>query len=454
MWFRRDLRLMDNPALLAAIADARAAGDGRVVPLFVLDPTLWEGAGLVRQHRLLASLRALGGTVGRNLLIRHGNPRTVVPEIAQAAGASQVHVSADYTPMGIRRDEEVEASLAKAGIELIRTGSPYAVAPGRVRKSDGTPYRVYTPFYRAWATHGWRAPAADPPSDVDWWMPVECQGFPDVEPLPNGLTLVGGEEAAWSGWERFRQNGLAAYPEARDRPDIAGTSHLGDALKFGEIHPRSLLAELTDADDVFRKELCWREFYADVLFHNPHSVYQSLDRRFDSAMRWTEGKDVERYLNAWRTGNTGFPIVDAGMRQLLQEGWMHNRVRMITASFLVKDLHVQWQHGATHFMQHLRDGDTASNVHGWQWTAGCGTDAAPFFRIFNPISQGIKFDPHGDYVRRYVPELAHLSGKSVHEPWLAADGYAHGYVAPIVDHGTERQIALADYSAIKGVARD
>lgn len=453
MWFRRDLRLMDNPALLAAIESARASDDGRVVPLFVIDPNVWNGAGAIRQHRLLASLRALGGTIERNLLIRHGDPRDVVPKIAQAAGASHIHIAADYTPVGMQRDSDVEKVLADIGVELIRTGSPYAVAPGRVLKSDGTPYRVYTPFYRAWLAHGWRAPAADPPSDVDWWMPVDCQGFPEAQPLATGLELRGGEEHAWVQWEAFRGGPLAAYPDARDRPDIAGTSMIGDALKFGEIHPRSLLAELTDADEVFRKELCWREFYADVLFHNPRSISESLDRRFDSAMRWTEGDEAERYLNVWRTGTTGYPIVDAGMRQLLAEGWMHNRVRMITASFLVKDLHLPWQLGAEHFMQHLRDGDTASNVHGWQWTAGCGTDAAPFFRIFNPISQGIKFDPSGEYVRRYVPELAHLSGKAVHEPWLAADGYTAKYPERIVDHAQERLVALADYAAIKDTAR-
>lgn len=444
---------MDNPALLAAIEKARSDGDGRVVPLFVIDPMAWDDAGLVRQHRLLASLRALGGTVERNLLIRHGDPRDVVPEIARAAGARQVHIAADYTPFGMQRDTGVEKVLAAMGVELIRTGSPYAVAPGRVLKSDGTPYRVYTPFYRAWLSHGWRAPAAEPPADVDWWMPVDCQGFPDAQPLTEGMLLPGGEEHAWTRWEAFRGGPLAAYPEARDRPDIAGTSYLGDALKFGEIHPRSLLAELTDADEVFRKELCWREFYADVLFHNPRSVTQSLDQRFDSAMRWTHGKEADRYLSAWQQGRTGYPIVDAGMRQLLAEGWMHNRVRMITASFLVKDLHLPWQSGAQHFMKHLRDGDTASNVHGWQWTAGCGTDASPFFRIFNPISQGIKFDPTGDYVRRYVPELAHLSGKAVHEPWQAADGYTAKYPERIVDHANERLVALADYAAIKAATR-
>lgn len=440
LWFRRDLRLRDNPALLAA------AESGPVVPLFVVDPVLWDGAGAVRQNYLVASLRSLGASLGRNLLLIHGRPEEVVPRIAQAAKADAVHIAADYSPYGQARDARVEAALKKT--PLIRAGSPYAVAPGRVTKSDGTAYRVYTPFYKAWMQHGWRAPAEDP-GDIEWWMPVECEGYPTPPELAIELPAAG-EDAAWQRWETFRATGLADYAELRNRPDLAGTSSLSQYLRFGEIHPRSLLADLGDKDEVFRKEICWREFYADVLFHNPASTTHSLDARYDTIMRWTTGKQAEEFLDAWRNGVTGFPFVDAGMRQLRDEGWMHNRVRMVVASFLVKDLHLPWQRGAEHFMRMLRDGDVASNSHGWQWTAGCGTDASPFYRVFNPIGQGEKFDPDGDYVRRYIPELAHIPGAAVHQPWNCIDGYAHGYPEPIVDHAHERQVALADFAAIKG----
>jgi len=440
LWFRRDLRLRDNPALLAA------AESGPVVPLFVVDPVLWDRAGAVRQNYLVASLRSLVASLGRNLLLAHGRPEEVVPRIAKAATADAVHIAADYSPYGQARDARVEAALTRT--PLLRTGSPYAVAPGRVTKADGTAYRVYTPFYKAWLQHGWRAPADDP-GDVEWWMPVECQGYPSPPELDIALPPAG-EDAAWERWETFRATGLADYAELRNRPDLAGTSSLSQYLRFGEIHPRSLLADLGDADEVFRKEICWREFYADVLFHNPSSTTHSLDPRYDTIMRWTEGQQAGEFLTAWKSGMTGFPFVDAGMRQLRDEGWMHNRVRMVVASFLVKDLHLPWQRGSEHFMHTLRDGDVASNSHGWQWTAGCGTDASPFYRVFNPIGQGEKFDPDGDYVRRYVPELAHIPGSAVHQPWNWIDGYAHGYPEPIVDHAHERQVALADFAAIKG----
>lgn len=442
MWFRRDLRLRDNPALLAAIAEARADGDGRVVPLFVVDPAFWEPAGEVRRAYLVQALDALGGQLDRSLLIRHGDPTTVVPEVAAAAGASAVHCAADFGPAGRLRDHRVSTALE---VPLTKTGSPYAVAPGTVRKSDGTPYRVFTPFYRAWRAHGWRAPAAGPAADIDWWMPMECDGRPeartDIE-LPTA-----GESAAWERWRAFKKRGLADYAELRNRPDVDGTSVLSHHLKWGEIHPRSLLAESTD--ETFDKEICWREFYADVLFHTPESAAKSLDPRYDTTMRWTGDDDADRWFEAWTQGRTGYPFVDAGMRQLRETGWMHNRVRMVVASFLIKDLHIPWQRGATHFMTWLRDGDLASNAHGWQWTAGCGTDASPFYRVFNPVTQGLKFDPDGDYVRQYIPELRHITGKAVHEPWNVPDGYAHGYPERIVDHSVEREVALADHAALR-----
>ena len=451
MWFRRDLRLLDNPALLASIEAARADGDGRVVPLFVLDPVLWEAAGPVRQAYLVASLASLNDSLGGRLLVRHGDPVAVVAEVASASGSTSAHIASDFGPHGRARDLAVEQALAT--VPLVRTGSPYAVAPGRVLKDDGTPYRVYTPYFRAWMRHGWRAPAEDVPSDAVWWQALPTEELPAAPDLGSLILPAAGEHAAWERWESFRGSSLADYEENRNRADLAGTSALGHHLKWGEIHPRSLLAELSDADEVFRKEICWREFYADVLAQRPDSARASLDRRFDDEMRWSDGPAADAGFAAWALGRTGFPFVDAGMRQLRDEGWVHNRVRMVVASFLIKDLHLPWQRGAAEFMHWLRDGDLASNAHGWQWTAGSGTDASPFYRVFNPVAQGLKFDPDGDYVRRYVPELAHLPGKAAHEPWEQAAGYAHGYPRRIVDHKEEREIALADLAAIKRPAR-
>ncbi len=448
MWFRRDLRLLDNPALLASLSAARVedgATDGRVIPLFVLDPAIWHSAGPVRQAYLTAALAALDKSLNGNLLIRHGNPIDCVPDVVAATGASSVHIAADFGPYGIQRDAGVEVALGT--VPLVRTGSPYAVSPGRIMKDDGTPYRVYTPFFRAWMRHGWPKPAADIPSDVSWWQGMKSQGIPVAPDLGVLKLPEAGEQAAWERWEQFRTNGLATYPELRNRADLAGTSAIGHHLKWGEIHPRSLLAELSDDDEVFRKELCWREFYADVLAQRPDTARVSLDPRFDKEMPWAT--NVDDLFEAWATGNTGYPFVDAGMRQLRTEGWVHNRVRMVVASFLIKDLHIPWQRGASEFMYWLRDGDLASNSHGWQWTAGCGTDASPFYRVFNPVLQGQKFDPDGEYVRRYIPELAHLPGKSAHEPWLRPDGYLGGYPERIVDHRVEREVALANYTVIK-----
>ena len=445
MWFRRDLRLADNPALLAALEAAAEDGDGRVVPLFVVDPTLWNASGPVRQAYLAASLRQLDDSLGGRLTVRYGDPVAVLPRLVHEVAATSVHLAADFGPYGGRRDQAVEAAV---DIPFVRTGSPYAVAPGRVAKDDGTAYRVFTPFWKAWVRHGWRAPAPAPKGDQPW-ADVESDGLPDAPDLGDLALPPAGETAARERWSAFRDGALADYAENRNRPDLAGTSVMSHHLRWGEVHPRTLLADLTPRDEVFQKELCWREFYADVLAHEPESAHRSLDLRFDDDMRWTDGPVAQEALAAWAQGRTGYPFVDAGMRQLRTDGWMHNRVRMVVASFLVKDLHLPWQLGAREFMRWLRDGDLASNVHGWQWTAGCGTDAAPFYRVFNPVLQGLKFDPDGDYVRRYVPELRHLPGASAHEPWKAIDGHVHGYPEPIVDHAEERNVALADFESIK-----
>lgn len=260
-----------------------------------------------------------------------------------------------------------------------------------------------------------------------------------------------GEDAALAVWQGFLSDGLADYATERDRPDHAGTTRISPYLRWGAIHPRTMLADLagqrSEGAQALRSELCWREFHADVLWNRPETARRNYDQRFDG-MRYDTGKTAREMFALWCEGRTGYPIVDAGMRQLLAEGWMHNRVRMIVASFLVKDLHLPWWWGARHFMKHLVDGDLASNQLNWQWVAGSGTDAAPYFRIFNPTTQGQKFDPQGDYVRRYVPELRGVEGKAVH----VLKERPEEYPEPIVDHAEERQVALQRYGAITGLS--
>ena len=445
MWFRRDLRLGDNPALLEAVAD------GPALPLFVLDPALWGPAGPSRRAYLTASLRALDGQLRQRktqLSLVRGDPVRRVVLVAREVGAERVHVAADHGPYGRRRDQDVEEALADAGIELVRTGSPYAVAPGRVESGSGDPYQVFTPFSKAWSDHGWRGPV-DPPARASWLeLDEDTIDIPDLA-LPRGLELPeAGEAAARRRWEEFLER-VDAYDEDRDKPGVDGTSHMSVHLKWGEIHPRTMLAALARKRSVgaatYRKELAWREFYADVLFHQPRTAREYLRPEFARmAYDPPEGR-----LEAWQEGRTGFPVVDAGMRQLRATGWMHNRVRMIAASFLVKDLHVEWQHGARHFMRWLVDGDLASNQHGWQWTAGCGTDAAPYFRVFNPTTQGKRFDPDGRYVRQWVEELRDAERvPDPHDP-DAETRVLVGYPAPIVDHRKERREALDRWEAIR-----
>jgi deoxyribodipyrimidine photo-lyase len=336
--------------------------------------------------------------------------------------------------------------LVKNGIAFQQVGSPYAVEPGVVRKGDGTPYAVFTPFSKIWMQHGWPAPFAKPSVKWSGAPVITSESIPQDPPCDANLPEAG-EDAAWKVWENFRDTALDLYNETRNNPDIAGTSKLSPYLRFGVIHSRSLLAELneTKAHAVFRSELGWREFYADVLFHQPRTVRENLQRKMDSIVVDTDERAHQRFA-LWCEGKTGYPIVDAGMKQLLATGWMHNRVRMIVASFLVKDLHLPWQWGAKYFMKHLVDGDIASNQHGWQWTAGTGTDASPYFRIFNPISQGEKFDPNGTYVRTWIPELADTPNDVVHAPWLA--GLLNPYLEPIVDHAQEREESLIRYKQL------
>ena len=443
MWFRRDLRLGDNPALL----EAQAAGPDGVVPLFVLDDRLWTQGASTRTAYLARLLADFSERID-GLHVVHGDPVDEVVRVARRAGASSVHVAADFGPYGSRRDRRVEEALAKHEIALVRTGSPYAVAPGRVTKGDGTGYRVFTPYFRAWEEHGWRAPAPAA-TQVPWLRPDgRTHQIPEVA-VPDGMTLPPlGEKAAAERWHAFLDDDVADYDKARDLPGDDRTSRMSVHLKWGTIHPRTMLADLAPlrsrGSAAYARELAFREFYADVLHQRPDSAFGYYNRAF-AAMEYDEPGSA---LEAWKAGRTGFPIVDAGMRQLRGEGWMHNRVRMIVASFLVKDLHIEWQHGARHFLELLVDADLASNQHGWQWVAGCGTDASPYFRVFNPVTQGKKFDPDGTYIRRWVPELAGVEARHVHEPWDLDEAPA-GYPPPIVDHAEERREALRRYDAIR-----
>ena len=439
IWFRRDLRIGDHPALLEAIKNS-----DEIVPLFILDKTQIAEAGAKLLAYMGQSLRALDESLGNKLHIIEGDQVEVLKDLIARYNVKEVHISDEYERYGAARDARVEA----AGIPLVRTGSPYAVKPGRVVKpSDATPYRVYTPFYRAWRTHGYRGPVAAPKEIKAPTPPAEYRNFPDF-PFPDGVHVIeAGEAAALRRFKEFKKKGLDSYDENRNFASIDGTSKMSTYLKFGEIHPRTLLDGLdeTKAQDTFRKEIAWREFYADVLFNNPDTDTEYYAAKFKEMRYDKPGKQFQ----AWCEGKTGYPFVDAAMRQLLVEGWMHNRTRMVVASFLVKDLHLEWQLGERFFAQHLVDYDVASNAHGWQWTAGTGTDASPYYRVFNPIEQGRRFDENGDYIRKYVPELAHLSGAEIHEPWLFLDGYSHDYPERIVDHAVERIESLERLKEIK-----
>ena len=448
LWFRRDLRLADLPSLLEA-----AAGNSAVLACFVLDPRLEASSGQRRLQFLGDSLREIDTALDGRLLITRGSPERLVPQICRVVGASAVHISADFSPFGVRRDAAVAEALAAGHVNLVATGSPYLVSPGRVTKDDGSPYKVFTPFFSRWRQVGWRSPARSDPAAVDWVDPGGVPELPGRVDAPNpgiALELPAGEAAAHRRWAEFLAEAIGSYSADRDRPDKPGTSRMSAHLKFGTIHPRTLAADLDPHEPgpaAYLRELAFRDFYAAVLHQRPASAWQNWNPAFD-AIEVDTGPDAQAAFELWKQGLTGYPIVDAGMRQLSATGFMHNRVRMIVASFLVKDLHLPWQWGARWFMQQLVDGDVASNQHGWQWCAGTGTDAAPYFRVFNPTAQGEKFDPTGDYVRRWVPELAgpQIKGAEVHR---LKSGRPDGYPEPMVDHAAERVEALRRYGLIR-----
>lgn len=454
-WVRRDLRLTDNPALLAA-----AVGGAAVLPLFVLDPVLLRSAeGTGRRRWLMAALRRLdedlraGG--GPGLSVVEGRPAEVVPRVAGQVGAREVHVTADFGPYGRRRDTAVERALASTGRSLRATGSPYGVAPGMITKGDGTPFQVFSPYHRAWLAHGVHPPA--PTLDVgatSWLAAPERTTAEDPDP---DLLEVAGEAATtrkWHAWLDRESDGVSDYAKLRNLPAADATSRLSKALRWGHLHPRTVLADVAARQSkgaaALAREISWRDFFADVLWHRPDAVTVPVKTEF-RRMTYDDVSDpaIAARLAAWQSGRTGYPLVDAGMRQLVAEGWMHNRLRMVVASFLIKDLHIEWTHGGQWFMDQLHDGDVANNQLNWQWVAGCGTDPAPFFRVFNPTGQAEKFDPDGAYIRRWLPELADVSTKHIFEPGTDPAGLPADYPPPIVDHAAERKEALARYERMR-----
>jgi len=435
-WFRRDRRLQDNEALSFA-----ATTSHELLPVFVL-PASNADMSELRKESVLASVVALHKSLPKGLEVLNGESSIELLKMAQVFDAKRVVATRAFDTHGIIEQEAVNQALAAIEVELFLIGSYYAVQPGKVVKDDQTAVRVYTPFYKRWLQVLVPEPFLLDVENTPWASPSQA--------VTISSEVKAGEVFALATWAKFRKSRIFDYSENRNRPDINGTSKLSHALAHGEIHPRTLLAglEQSQGEEVFRKEIVWREFYADVMHHHPHTYDAYYEPRFE-ALAYDDPDKFPEKLEAWKTGTTGYPIVDAAMRQLVQSGWMHNRTRMIVASFLVKDLHFEWQIGAKFFEQHLTDFDPASNSHGWQWTAGCGTDASPYYRVFNPILQGSKFDPEGDYVRKWIPELAHLPAASVHEPWNDIAGYQFSYAPPILDHFQERDEALRRLEEIK-----
>lgn len=449
-WIRRDARLHDNPALSAALAE----GSG-VVPVFVMDDLLLEKPAPKRQAFLFAALKSLDEELkklGSGLVVRRGNPVFEIPKLVTECAASAVFAEEDYSPYAVKRDAALGRSVNLQLVHGLGVHPPAAVA-----RADGRPYTVFTPFSRAWKALPFNGQTLPAPTSLPTLPALNTLTIPPSQP-PDEFPAT--EREACRRLDVFLSGPVRDYPDDRNRMDLEGTSALSPYLRFGVMSARSAasaaLRVINEGDAYFRRggevwlnELIWREFYQSILYYFPHV----LNTSFNQAMRDVRWSGSEQHLLAWQQGCTGYPVVDAAMRQLAASGWMHNRARMITASFLVKDLLVNWQEGERWFMRSLVDGDPAANNGGWQWTAGTGTDAAPYFRIFNPILQGKKFDPLGAYVRRWVPELAGVPDKFIHTPWEipAEEQRGYGvvigadYPAPIVDHAEARQLALAMY---------
>ncbi|MEW6647589.1 MAG: deoxyribodipyrimidine photo-lyase [Pseudomonadota bacterium] len=462
LWFRRDLRLADNPALRAALDRC-----DRIIPLYIDTPEA-GGDGAAARWWLHHSLAALDKTLrqrGSRLLLRRGDALESLRAVLRESGASEVHWNRVYEPEAMVRDSAIKEALRADGLHVASHNALLLNEPWQLLKTDGTPYRVFTPYWNAAQRRGFdlalhAAPATIPPVPATLHTePLEALRLLPRQRWDSGLAAEWqpGEAGAEVRLTAFIDQAVADYATARDLPARAGTARLSPYLHFGEIGPQRLMAlvqqhltmqrdpGLTQNGESWLRQLVWREFAHQLLYHFPHTVNEPLDARF---ARFPWRRDYAEDLIAWQHGDTGIPIVDAGMRELWHSGWMHNRVRMIAASFLTKNLLIPWQEGARWFMDTLVDADLANNTLGWQWVAGCGADAAPYFRIFNPVSQGEKFDPHGDYVRHWVPELSGLADKYIHQPWSSPTVPAD-YPAPRVDLKASRERALAAYAAIR-----
>lgn len=464
-WIRRDLRLQDNRALKAALESGSA-----VIPLFIFDPAILKGErfGLARLKFMLKGLQALDDDLGkhrRRLFIRHGDPLSVLPKVVAESHAQAVYFNADYSPYAQKRDHAVAEKLT---IPVYSFEDAVLHAPNETLKKDGTPYLIFTPFKKLWFS----LPKPEPEtytikaSQMHTLEGVQTEPLPMLKMLGFGETIDvpdAGETVALRRLEKFAESRIERYAKRRDTLDVnpftddsAGTSGLSPYLRFGMVSPRQVVAaayearkEVADTSsrqsiDVWISEIAWRDFYMHTLYHFPHIYNISFREEFER-IKW---RHAPNELQAWQEGRTGYPVVDAAMRQLNTIGWMHNRARMIVAAFLTKDLLVYWREGDVYFMQKLIDGDPAANNGGWQWSAGTGKDSQPFFRIFNPVAQSKKFDPKGDYIRYWLPELRNVPDMHIHAPWLMPTPPNH-YPPPIVDHDEARDRALTAFKARK-----
>jgi deoxyribodipyrimidine photo-lyase len=471
LWFRRDLRLTDNPALTAALARCR-----RVIPVYIYAPheeAPWQPGGASRWwlHHALSALAGDLARSGSRLIVARGDSLPVLRRLIRQTGATRCLWNRLYEPAAVQRDTAIKQALRQDGILCESFAATMLLEPWQVKTAAGEPYRVFTPYWRrclpllAEIDPPLPAPAALPPVPDQ----IQSLGVDALALLPSirwdgGLqeTWQPGEQGALARLDRFLAGPVRHYGEGREHPGEAGTSALSPHLHWGEIGPRQIIAAIRahglannqDAEHYLR-ELGWRDFSYQMLYHFPHTPSEPLNARFAS-FNWRDDPDGT-LLAAWQRGQTGIPIVDAGMRELWHTGWMHNRVRMIVSSLLTKNLRLPWQQGARWFWDTLVDADLASNTQGWQWSAGSGADAAPYFRIFNPVRQGERFDAKGVYVRRWCPELARLPDKLLHQPWQAGAALLaqlgvvlnRDYPAPVVDLQQSRAEALAAYERIK-----
>jgi deoxyribodipyrimidine photo-lyase len=452
-WFRQDLRLGDNPALVFAVKSGQP-----VICLYVLDDETsgdWKMGGASRWwlHHSLTALGAALEKKGGGLILRQGDAAKIIRTVAKETGADAIVWNRCYEPFAVERDDKLKAELTAAGIAVESFNGALLAEPWEIKTGGGTPFRVYTPFWKALRAQIAPGTPLQAPHKLSFHRGVKSETLKEWKLLPKkpdwskGFDWTPGEKAAHDTLYGFLDD-IADYGTARDIPGKDGTSRLSPHLHFGEITPRQVWHAVRSHSrapgaEKFLGEIGWREFNHQLLFHHPHLPDRAYDERF-TKLKWRQS---EKDFTAWTRGLTGVPIVDAGMRQLWQTGWMHNRVRMIVASFLVKHLLIDWRRGERWFWDTLVDADLANNAANWQWVAGSGADAAPFFRIFNPILQGRKFDPAGAYVRRFVPELAQVPDKFIHRPWELAQPPA-GYPAPIVDLAKGRDRALAAFRAL------